>query len=86
MPPELEHPGDSVADDCAPQVPDVHLLRDVRAGEINHHPLRVRNPWGIMTVKTNNETESENENENVNESANGKYNLIGTREWDWKMT
>ena len=41
---ELEHAAERVADDGRAQVPDVHLLRDVRGREVHRHALRPRIP------------------------------------------
>ena len=38
-PQEPEHAGEAVADDRGAQVPDVHLLRDVGCGVVDHRPL-----------------------------------------------
>jgi hypothetical protein len=39
---EFEHSADAIADDCAPQMADVHLLGDVRSRKINDNSLRLR--------------------------------------------
>lgn len=44
VPPELENPADGVPDDGAPEVSHVHFLRDVGAGEVDHHALCVGDP------------------------------------------
>lgn len=54
VPSELEHPADGVPDDGAPEVANVHLLGDVRAGEVHHHALRVGDP--ATTDKTHTHT------------------------------